>query len=203
MPQLVPLTISRRGWRQVWRPAGSLDAVQPPPPPSPPPPPAGPSGPFPSPSFQFLRDDDVRNDIVARLIATNAFDQGGVWNNCPEDIGQMTSITAAAAVEPGSGTLSDLWDAQTGGGVEVMSLLKITLYYRHEDPQIRDRRAENLVSYANNALNGKSLAGLTMPALTRFKTWNWANSAAPERQIVCIFGYSYIVEGWEAHDTTE
>jgi len=71
-----------------------------------------------------------------------------------------------------------------------------------QDPQLRDEGAELLLDTAANTLNGQSLAGLTMPALTRFSGWTWKDATPPERRIIASFSYQYIVEGWESYDTT-
>ena len=85
----------------------------------------------------------------------------------------------------------------------IASTVKITFLSRHEDPQLRDEAAELLFDTAANALNAQSLAGLTLPEHTKFKSWSWAKPMAPERQIVATFVYKYIVEGWNNYDTTE
>jgi hypothetical protein len=150
-----------------------------------------------------MRDRDVRNDIVARLIATNAFDPGAVWLWCPDDLGEGTSLTSAVGVEPESSSQRDEWDDQPGGGLIVTSTVMITVYHRLEDTQLRDEGAERLLAVAANALNGKALANLTMPALTRFVSWRWQTPAPPERKIVATFSYQYISEGWVDYDTEE
>jgi hypothetical protein len=146
-----------------------------------------------------MRDRDVRNAIQAALLATGAFD--GVWvTGLPETGGAGASQFAAAAIDPGSSTQDDRWDSQTDGGLVVTSQVTITLLYRHEDQQLRDEGAELLLDTAANALNGQSLAGLTLPALTRFTAWRWESATAPERRITATFSYQYIVEGWGAYD---
>ena len=105
-------------------------------------------------------------------------------------------------IEPESSTQEDRWDSQTGGGLLVTSRVTITLYARAEDPQIRDEAVELLLDITANALNGESLAGLTLPGLTRVLQWRWEKPAPPERTIPVIFSYQYIVEGWDAYDTT-
>jgi hypothetical protein len=151
-----------------------------------------------------MRDRDVRNAIASALVATGAFDSGGVWlTGMPEDSGTGASIFAAAAIEPDSGMQEDRWDSQPAGGLVVSGLVRITLLYRYEDAQLRDEGAEQLLNTAANALNGQSLAGLTLPGLSRFTAWTWQPPAPPERRITAQFTYSYIVEGWGGYDTTQ
>jgi hypothetical protein len=148
-----------------------------------------------------MRDRDVRNAIQTTLVATGAFDGVWIWG-MPDSFGTGSTQLAAAAIEPVSSTQSDRWDSQDTGGLIVMSRVAITFLYRHDDPQIRDEGAELLVNIAGNAINGQSLAGLTLPGLTRIDSWTWAPPTPPERRIKAIFSYQYIVEGWGSYDAT-
>jgi hypothetical protein len=148
-----------------------------------------------------MRDRDVRNAIQAALIATNAFDDVWIWG-LPENYGTAASKLAAAAIEPSSSNQDDRWDSQDAGGLIVTSSVRLTMLYRHDDPQLRDEGAELLLDTAANALNGQSLAGLTLPGLTRFASWSWQDAAPPERRITATFTYQYIVEGWDEYDVT-
>ena len=150
-----------------------------------------------------MRDRDVRAAMALALSATGAFDAEGVWLWSPENLGQGTSVGRAVQIEPGNSNVANPWDAQPWGGILIQSQVKVTLLYRDEDAQKRDEGAENLLQVCQNALNGQNLAGLTLPALTCFLNWSWLNPQPPERQITSIFQYSYIVEGWNAFDTTE
>jgi hypothetical protein len=147
------------------------------------------------------RDRDVRNAIQAALINTGAFDSVWIWG-LPEDYGASSSNLAAAAIEPASSEQTDRWDDAVAGGLLVKSSVTITLLYRHEDPQLRDEAVELLFTTAADALNGKSLAALTVPAFTRFASWSWQKPTPPERRIVASFSYQYIVDGWDSYDVT-
>ena len=112
------------------------------------------------------------------------------------------SLAVIAVIEPQDSTQDDRWDGSTSTGLVVTSRVNITLYARAEDPQIRDEGAELLLDITANALNGQSLAGLTLPDLTRVNSWRWSQPMPPERMIAVSFSYQYIVEGWEGYDTT-
>jgi len=148
-----------------------------------------------------MRDCDVRNAIQVALVATGAFDGVWIWG-LPENYGTGASQLAAAAIEPLSSTQADNWDSQTEGGLIVTSRVTLTLLYRNDDPEVRDEAAELLLDTAADALNGQSLAGLTMPGLTHFESWSWETPKPPERRIRATFSYQYIVEGWDYYDTT-
>ena len=84
----------------------------------------------------------------------------------------------------------------------VTSRVTITLLYRCEDPQLRDEGAELLFDTAANALNGQSLATLTLPDTTKFTAWRWLPPTPPERRIQASFTYQYIIDGWDSYDVT-
>ena len=154
------------------------------------------------------RDRDVRNAVQSALAATGAFDvsptgEAAVWIwGLPEDYGTAASLQSAAAIVPMSSRQEDLWDAEPAGGLVITSRLGIVLLYRHEDPQLRDEGAELLLDTAANALNGQSLASWTLPPTTRLIQWDWQPVTVPERRINAVLSYQYIVEGWDAYDTT-
>jgi hypothetical protein len=148
-----------------------------------------------------MRDRDVRNAIQAAMAATGSFDNVYVWG-LPENYGSGASNVALAVIEPDSSMQDDRWDAAPSGGLNVTSRVTITLFYRAEDPQVRDEALELLFDTAANALNGQCLADLTLPQFTRFVSWKWQPPAPPERRITTVFSYQYIIEGWDAYDTT-
>ena len=114
-----------------------------------------------------MRDRDVRTAIHDALLATGAFDGVWIWG-LPEDYGTGSSQLAAAAIEPESSTQEDRWDSAPGGGLLITSRVTLTFLKRDDDPQLRDEAVEGLFNSAANVLNGQSLAGLTLPQLTRF-----------------------------------
>jgi hypothetical protein len=148
-----------------------------------------------------MRDRDVRNAIQAALIATNAFNGVFVWG-LPEDYGSGASNEAFAAVVPQSSRQEDLWDSEPAGGLVITSRVSIVLAFRQIDPQLRDEGAELLLDTAANALNGQSLAGLTLPPTSRIVQWDWQPPTVPERRINAVFSYQYINEGWDEYDVT-
>ncbi len=148
-----------------------------------------------------MRDRDVRNAIQQALIDTNAFDAVWIWG-LPEDYGSGGSSLAAAAIEPVSGSLADLWDGGAEMGEVVTGTVSLTLLFRGEDPQVRDEAAELLLNTAADAINGLALAGLTMPDKTRLGNWHWLKPTPPERRITGTITYQYVVEGWGGQDVT-
>jgi hypothetical protein len=148
-----------------------------------------------------MRDRDVRNAIQAALVATGAFDGVWIWG-LPEEHGTGSSQLAAAAIEPESSSQQDHWDGGPGTGLLVTSRVIITLLVRCEDPQLRDEGVELLVDTAADALNGQSLAGFTLPDVTRFLSWAWLAPTPPERRVKATFQYAYLVDSWAGYDVT-
>ena len=145
-----------------------------------------------------MRDRDVRNAIQSTLAATGAFDGVWIWG-LPEDYGTGSSQLAACAIEPESSSQADNWDGGPETGLVITSRVRLTLLYRHEDPQLRDEGAELLLDTAANALNGQSLAGLTLPDMTRFLSWTWVKPESVERRITATYQYQYLVESWSGY----
>ena len=78
----------------------------------------------------------------------------------------------------------------------------MTLLARHPDPQLRDELAEQLLDYLNNAINGQSLAGFTLPQKTMVTEWRWETATAPERRIAATISFAYLVT-WESFDISQ
>jgi len=148
-----------------------------------------------------IRERDVRNAIHDLLEATGAYD--GIYRTgLPEDRGERAGQTRVVVVEPDQTNQAEPWD-DTSGDLVMTCRLAVTFLARHEDPQIRDETAELLLNVAANALNGRSLAGLTLPSSTRFRSWSWQKPTAPERRIRAVLEYQYLIPGWTGAATTE
>ncbi len=149
-----------------------------------------------------MRERDIRNAIRDALLATGAFSDCSI-SGLPEDSGSAASDLTAAAIEPLSTAYFTGWDAQIEGGLCYDAQIKVTLLARKEDQQLRDELAEQLLEHLKNAVNGQSLAGLTLPGKTLVKSWRWMPAKAPERRITAMLMASYIEEGWDAGDVEE
>jgi hypothetical protein len=148
-----------------------------------------------------MRERDVRIAIRDALLATGAF--ADVWlSGLPESYGGAASDLTAAAIEPVATSLTTGWDAPLAGGLDYTARLNAVLLARHEDPQLRDELAEQLLAVLHNAINGQSLAGITLPGKTLVQSWAWQPAAPPERRIAAIVSYSYLVT-WEGWDTSQ
>ncbi len=80
--------------------------------------------------------------------------------------------------------------------------MTVTLLARNDDAQLRDEQAEQLLDVLANAVNGVSLAGITLPGKTLVTAWQWRPAMAPERRIAATVSFQYLVEGWENFDVS-
>ena len=147
------------------------------------------------------RPRDIRNDIKARLMATGRFDDVRTAG-LPEEQGFSTALKTAAVLPPANGAMKTLAD----GGDEILTgtdePLLVTLLARDNDPNVRDNLAEDLLQYLKNAVNGQSLAGMTVPDKTFVRTWQYQKPKDKERRIAATVTYQYLLTGWDTNDTT-
>jgi hypothetical protein len=153
-----------------------------------------------------MRDKDVRLAIKKLLEETNQFNLVSL-KGLPAQKGAPAGDLAFAVIQPDTINQMDRWDSGEEAlnalapiGLEITSTVLVTVMSRNEDPQIRDERAENLAELAINTIQGKALAGLTCPDLTRFVNARFLPEKPPERRVVLLFRYVYILDGWAAYD---
>jgi len=135
---------------------------------------------------------DIRVAIRDLLDATNAFD-GVYLSGPPEGRGERGGDRQAAAVEPDETTAICCWDDVSGPSVRA-ARATIILMARDDDPQTRDEMAERLLETAIAALDGRSLAGMTLPEWTGIRSWSWRKPTPPERRIEAALEFRYLVE---------
>jgi hypothetical protein len=148
----------------------------------------------------MTRERDIRKAIEELLVATNAFSY--VAADLPEDYGFGASQLTAAVVSPDRTAATTGWDSQLEGGLAYTAQVVVTILVRDEDKTVRDDLAERLLNVLQNAVNGQSLADMTMPGMTRVTGWRWLKVTPPERRIAAVVSFVYIVEGWGQRDTT-
>ncbi len=149
-----------------------------------------------------MRDRDVRNAILDALQATNRFDGVYLWS-LKDSADQAAGDARAAAIQPISWTESDQWDDVAAGVIQIDAQCRLVLMARDESPDARDESAEQLLNAACNAINGQSLAGLTLPAWTKIRSARWKDAIPPERQIEATIVYRYLVDDLASFDETD
>jgi hypothetical protein len=149
-----------------------------------------------------LRDWDVLSDIRDRLIATGAFD-GVHLSGLPAEYGRSAGETRMAVCTLSGWDDADDWDDAEDVSIPRAVAWTLTLFVRQSDPESRDREADRLANVAQNVLDGQSLAGITLPGLTKIRRGRWERSPAPERRLVLMGEFTYLVNAFDGHDTTE
>jgi hypothetical protein len=153
-------------------------------------------------TLAIIRDRDVRAAVAAALEATRAFD--GVYLAGLGDLaGRPAGSLRSVFIEPDQIQFDSRWDNVDQPGLVADARLSLTVLARDEEPLPRDEAAERLINVAANALNGRPLAGLTLPAFTRLVGLQWLPAQPPERRIRATFAYRYILESWCAFSETE
>jgi len=135
---------------------------------------------------------DIRIVIRDLLDATSAFD-GVYLSGPPEHRGERGGDLRAAAIEPGETAASSCWD-DVSGPLVMTARATIILMARDDDPQTRDEVAEQLLETTIAALDGRSLAGRTLPEWTGIRSWTWRKPTPPERRIEALLEFRYLVE---------
>lgn len=147
-------------------------------------------------------DWDIMEDIQTRLEATGQFD--GVHLTGPPTYQQV------AASEDVTAWLQLVdWDEDDSrddlDNVEVTRRVHwtLTIAVRFAEGERRDRELSRLTSVAQNALNGKSLAGITLPGLTRLRRGRFDEPNTPERRTIITGEFLYLIEGFGGHDAAD
>lgn len=138
--------------------------------------------------------------MAATLLGSGFFDDV-YTTGLPKLDDQSAEDLRAVAIMPMSGTESDQYDAPTAGYQCEDAQVKFVFVVRAKDEAVRDRTVSLLFNYARNALNGQSIAGLTLPQWTKFTSHKWEDPAPPERKITATFQYRYLVQGWTSFAT--
>ena len=109
---------------------------------------------------------------------------------------------STASIEPSGTVVSGLGD-DVAGALKATSSVTIVLLARDDDPTARDDAAELLLNTTASALNGRSLAGVSLPGSTRLCSWAWRKATPPERRIEATLEFQYLLEGWSDFDLSE
>lgn len=141
-------------------------------------------------------EQHILDRIEQTLSETNEYD--GVFVGALADRkGESADMLRSVFIEPGSTQETTLSDAQTAGMIERTFLINFTFAARYQEPKERDRVCSKLRAVASSELDGERLAGLVVPGMTRFISWNWQPPDSSERQIKAVFRAVYLVDGWD------
>ena len=149
-----------------------------------------------------MRDYDCLQAIQTLLGATGYFDAvyiGGL----PERQGQSSSYSAAAALEIAGWDEIDAYDDFASIDQKRSVRWTLTLMSRDPDPEIRDRKIDQLYNIAANTLDGVSFAAGCVPSLSKLRRGNYQPATPPERRMTVQGEFEYFVGGFDLHDTSD
>jgi hypothetical protein len=196
--------------------AGTTAAAAPTPAPTPTPPPPPPTPPPAPPSLPSARERDIRLAIGEALVASGGVDEDAVqYRPLLEGAAdgpilvtiEPTSTALAAAAGMSSGAPSNRaaygFDAPLAGQLLYTGQATVGVQGFDPDPQARDEAMELVLCYLANAINGRSLAGITFPADTLVSQWKWQDATSTKpRALLITVRYTFMLDGWEGFDTT-
>jgi hypothetical protein len=144
------------------------------------------------------RDTAVLRDIQARLLALGVF--GEVRRHDPDELAVGADANPVAYISYLAS--DDLDDAS--GDVDVYAPTRsrwvLTIVVADDDPERRFDRLDQLHAICANALDGKSLGGITFPAMTKLTRRRLLPAMHPRRALVVEGEYVYAVESYAGHD---
>lgn len=144
-----------------------------------------------------IRDEDIYDDIVARLEATGKF--AGVI--LAVDQGRRGADDWPLAVVE-EADWDDLDDADSGDAVDLVhrGRFAVSLLVREEADAAQFGGLRSLERAARNAINGQSLAGVTFPAMTVLRRARMLPAGSPNKGWSLQGEFTYIVAGFDAFE---
>jgi hypothetical protein len=148
------------------------------------------------------RDWDILIDVRDRLDALGVFDVVYLAGE-PTDPRERASDGLLAVVSPAGGDSDD--DAMSGTEVDIIRVFRfqVTIANRANSQGERVNALGRAANRARNAIDGKSLAGLTFPAMTGFKPDRYERPNHPDSTITLDGSCTYMIPGYAAHNVGE
>lgn len=144
-------------------------------------------------------DERIRWAIRDALLETGCF-VGVHLTGDPESHGQSAGDTTAAFIDLPAGEGRSIADGGDESFVQEDRRLKVTLMVRHAEAEERDRQLAVLLQCLRNVVNGRSLAGLTVPDHTRLGPFSPSGPRSVERRYTCSVVYQYLAPNWDRSD---
>jgi hypothetical protein len=137
----------------------------------------------------------VLDDVVARLLATHAFEEVA-WGANLELLFPESSYPAAAVEYVGTteAPISDI-DFMTNDG-----RYTLTIAVKADDMRGRSAALRALAATARNALSGVSLAGICQPYFCRLREDGPLDATPPEARLRLVGSYRYTIEDDDSRD---
>lgn len=146
------------------------------------------------------RDSDVYDAMRTLLEQTDAFTAVGWSGEGIEDGPRSADLARLAVLTHVSA--DELDDVDPVEIVRKVSF-KLEITAREEDPAERAKTLDRLQAAARKAVNGKSLAGLTLPALTMLRRETLGPVKHPNQTLTLTGEFAYLISGYDGHDDDE
>jgi len=148
------------------------------------------------------RDWDILVDVRDRLDALGIFDRAHVAGE--EHDPRLTAADGLAAVVSPAG-FDDTDDAMSGSEADVLHTcrFRVTIAGRSNSQAGRVREIDRVAMQAMNAVNGKSLADISFPAMTSLRRKSWDRPDQPGSSATLDGEAVYLVPGYAAHNVAD
>ena len=142
------------------------------------------------------RDSDIFDDMVSRLVATNAFTLVSYGDQTPTE-GNDSYICVINPISDDE--LDDV------APIEIVRRVRFQVYLevREEEPTTRVKALDRLANTVRKTLNGVSLASLTLPPLTMVRSGVLSEPRHPGQTLKLTGEFAYLIPGYGGHDDTE
>jgi hypothetical protein len=141
-------------------------------------------------------DHDIYLDVIGRLEATGAFDEVLAFEDQPPTSADWRVL---AIVLPGEETDLDDCDPIV---IEEHGAYVVEIRAREQDPERRHRLLSIAAAATRNALNGVSLAGLTLPPKTMMRRKQIPKQRNPEQVVRLAGEWVQLIQGYKGYDDT-
>ena len=124
---------------------------------------------------------------------------GSIAPSLPEVRGQAAGDRLAAVVALSDWEEEDESDDPTEVQVTRKVRWTLTLIARDEEPEERERLLSGLLVASQNALNGQSLAGITIPEWSKLRRGRLETASSPEQRMTVMGEFTYWIDGFSGH----
>jgi hypothetical protein len=154
------------------------------------------------------RDGTCYLDMAARIGSVAAFGEGACVVAGSPDAAEFTARPLCLVIPGDYDQLDDADESDPadhdGMGVRIPRhcTFQIVLVVKDEEVSRRSDELDRLVHVIHNAVDGQSLAGASIPGLSRIRRGGRRYVRHPDEGITLFGEFTFFIEGFGAHDTT-
>lgn len=147
-------------------------------------------------------DCGVLDDARDRLVETGVFD--AVYRSAlPESRGRSSADRIVAVVTPSDWEQTDESDDEDTVQSTRRARWTLTIIVREEDPETRERLLDQLLTTSQNALDGQTLGGITIPDWTRLRRGRYEPPVDVEQRMVVTGEFAYWIQGFNQNQADD